>query len=55
MPKWQASPEGVKFEFTSLEDFLSYVNLSVVPVAEQYGYRLTLEPRPKDEPQVGRA
>lgn len=47
---WTASSNGqLKLEFVSRDDFITFLNTMVVEVAAKYGYKLTLEPLPKDD------
>lgn len=47
---WTATNNGqLKFEFTSRDDFISFLNGMVVETAAKYGYKLTLDPLPKDD------
>jgi hypothetical protein len=53
---WTATSNGqLKFEFTSRDDFISFLNTMIVETAAKYGYKLTLEPLPKDDIKVVRA
>lgn len=56
MPGWVADNSGqIRLQWTSLGDFLEWVNATVVPSAQAYGYRVTIEPIPKEEVAVDRA
>jgi len=55
MPGWTANSRGeLQLQWTSLDDFLMYVNLNIAQAAQQYGYRVVLEKLPPDEPHVAR-
>jgi hypothetical protein len=52
---WSGSSNGqLSIQWENLGAFLEYVNGTIAPAAAKYGFKLTLEPLPKDEPQVGR-
>jgi len=56
MPGWNADSNGkLNIVWTSLDDFLSWINATVAPSALQYGYKIVLEPVPKEETAVDRA
>lgn len=55
MPSWTADSGGnIRLAWASRDDFFQYLNQTVAPAAAQYGYRIIVEPVPKDEPQVDR-
>lgn len=56
MPEWTAeSGGGMQLRWTSLDDFINWLNSTVAPSAAQYGYRVVVEPIPKDEVAIDRA
>ncbi|MBF6555476.1 MAG: hypothetical protein IVW52_04790 [Acidimicrobiales bacterium] len=56
MPRFSMEVGGTpRMVWTSLDDFLSWVNEIVVPSAAQYGFKIVIEPIPKDEVRVDRA
>lgn len=55
MPTVAMGPDGTpKLSFSSQDDFISWLNLAIFPVAYQYGYRFSLEPLPKNDVAVDR-
>lgn len=56
MPGWAAESNGnLRMFFGSPDDFFGWINTMVAPTALQYGYRVTVEPVPKDAVSVDRA
>jgi hypothetical protein len=45
----------LRLAWSSLDDFLAWMNTTVAPAAGQYGYRVIIEPEPKGNVQVDRA
>jgi len=54
MPVAEVAVDSFKLAFRSLDDWLSFVNNTVVPTGAQYGYKVTVEPIPKTETAVDR-
>ena len=54
MPICEMKGGEFKLSFVSLEDWINFVSLNVVPTGQAYGFRITVEPLPKDEPHVSR-
>ena len=56
MPAWVAESNGaMRLMWGSLDDFIGWMNGTVGPAANQYGYRVIIEPVPKGETAVDRA
>ena len=55
MPSVAMGPNGMpQLAFSSQDDFISWLNAAIFPVAHQYGYRFSLEPLPKNDVAVDR-
>lgn len=53
---WNVASNGqLKLEFTSKDDFITFLNTMLVEPAAKYGFKLTLEPLPKDDIKIIRA
>ncbi len=56
MVTWTAQSDGqLIVKFASPEDLVGYVNAVVYPQAVAFGYKVTIEPLPKDDVKVLRA
>lgn len=56
MPTWTTDSNGqLRLTWSSLDDYLSWVNQMVAPAAAQYGYKLLLVPIDPKEVNVDRA
>ena len=55
MPGWQTDNSGaLRLVWTSVDDLMSFIKSTVEPAANQYGYRIFVEPVPKTETLVDR-
>ena len=54
MPICEMQGGAFKIAFQSVDDWIGFVNQTVVPTGLQYGYRVVVERIPKDEPRVDR-
>jgi hypothetical protein len=55
MPGWQTDSSGaLKLVWTSPDDLLAFVRSTIGPAALEYGFRIVVEPLPKDETLVDR-
>ncbi len=55
MPALTMGPDGTpRLAFSSQDDLLTWINAAIYPVAYQYGFRLVVEPIPKNDVAVDR-
>jgi hypothetical protein len=54
MPVVKVESGQFTLQFQNLEDWIQFVNLNVVPAGQAFGFRVVVEPLPKDEPHVNR-